>query len=191
MSKRNEIVILATLVVLLAAVADWEFRPGSDPGGESPADVAVQPLRVPNPSLHLAQLDQIRQLGYTGTHRNIFSATPLPPPPSAVAKGKEADASYLLSPAGPPLPPPLQVPLTFYGMAVDPKTGKRVAFFTNGDDVYVAAEGDTLLGRFRLVHIGTDSAIVEEVSTGRQATLPMTQPANGAAPPDHPGVPLP
>lgn len=189
MSKRNEFVALMALLVVLAAVAYWEFRPADDPGSGGPADVAVQPLPVPNPSLHLAQLDRIRKLGYAGTHRNIFSATPLPPPPSVLKKDKPLEASYIPRAAGPPLPPPLEVPLTFYGMAVDPKTGRRVAFFTSGDDVYVAAEGDTLLGRFRLLRIGTDTAVVEEVSTGRQATLPMSSPVTAADAPAHPGVP--
>ena len=38
------------------------------------------------------------------------------------------------------------------------------------------AEGDTFLNRFRLVHIGNDSADVEEISTGRHATVQMVQP---------------
>ncbi len=55
-------------------------------------------------------------------------------------------------------------------------SGRRVAFFTSGDDVLVVAEGDTFLGRFRLVHIGNDTADVEELGTGRHTTVPMVQP---------------
>ena len=53
---------------------------------------------------------------------------------------------------------------------------KRVAFFLNGDDVLVVQEGSVFMGRFRLDKIGNDSADVEEVSSGRHATVPMVQP---------------
>ncbi|HEV2386344.1 MAG TPA: hypothetical protein VGS20_03715 [Candidatus Acidoferrales bacterium] len=185
MSKRNEIVILAVLLAVLLGVAYQQFRPSGGSDTDVSAAAAVQPLRVPNPSLHLAQLAQIRRLAYGGSHRNIFSAAP-PPPTSVLEKSKRKDASYLPQTAGPPSPPPLQVPLTFYGMAVDPKSGKRLAFFTSGDDVFIASEGDSLLGRFRLVRVGTDTVVVEEISTGRQTTLTMTPPVPSADEP--PGV---
>jgi hypothetical protein len=43
----------------------------------------------------------------------------------------------------------------------------RRAFLTNGDSVYVAAEGDTLLGRYRIIKIGRANVEFEEISTGR------------------------
>jgi hypothetical protein len=75
-----------------------------------------------------------------------------------------------------PLPTPVQVPGEFFGYAMTPSTGKRVAFFKQGDDVFVVAEGDTFLSNFRLIHIGPDSADVEQISDHRHATVPMVQP---------------
>jgi hypothetical protein len=40
----------------------------------------------------------------------------------------------------------------------------------------VVHEGDTFLGGFRLDRIGNDSADVEEISSGRHATVPLVQP---------------
>lgn len=174
MSRRTEIWILVGLLALLALVLYWNFRPNVIAGAGAPEAVSVEPLRVPDPSLHLGRLERIRQMGYGGTHRNIFSATPPPPPPVKAAQLKKTTA--VVRPTGPVAPPALQVPLKFYGMAVDPKTGRKLAFFTSGDKVYIASEGQTLLGQFRLLKIGNNSAEFKEVSSGRTAVLPMTPP---------------
>jgi hypothetical protein len=44
------------------------------------------------------------------------------------------------------------------------------------EDVIIAGEGDTLMGRFRVVRLTNTSADVEEVSSGRHATLPLEEP---------------
>ena len=66
------------------------------------------------------------------------------------------------------------------------KTGKRVAFFLNGDEVLVVEEGSVFLDRYRLDKIGNDSADVEETSSGRHATVQMVQPAGGDSAPGAP-----
>jgi hypothetical protein len=176
MSRRTEIGLFVVLLAVLAAAVYWNFRPASSVGADAPMAISVEPLRVKNPSLHLDRLEQLRQLSYSGSHRNIFSATPPPLPPAAAAKKTGGAAGGGAETAGPPVPPALQVPLKFYGMAVDPKTGKKLAFFTSGDDVYIAGQGQTLLGRFRLLSIGNDTVEIEESTSGRRATLTMTPP---------------
>jgi hypothetical protein len=162
-SRRNELRILAALLVVLAAALYWNFRPGAADGSGAPEAVSVQPLRVPDPALHLDRLARIREMEYGGTHRNIFSATPAPPPPSKAAQLKKAQMVQRAVPA-------------FYGMAVDPKTGRKLAFFTSGDHVYIATEGETLLGRFSLTEIGSNTVQFREISSGRTAVLTMTPP---------------
>lgn len=171
MSRRAEIGILVALFVVLGAVLYRNLRPESIADDDAPDTVVVAPLKVPNPALHLGQLARIRQLVYTGSRRNIFSATPPPPPapPKSAVKDKPAAV-----PAGPPVPPALQVPLKFYGMAIDPKTGNKVAFFTNGDNVYIASPGQILLGHFRVLHIGKDTVQMEDTLTTQSAAIPMT-----------------
>jgi hypothetical protein len=169
MSRRTQQAILAVLLAVLAVVAYRNLRPSNGAVGDLPETVAVQPLKIENPSLHLARLDRIHKLEYKGSHRNIFVAAPLPPPPSA-AKKEEAREF------GPPPPPPLQVPLTFFGMEIDPRSGARRAFFTNGDDVYIAKAGQVLLNHFRVVQIGNNTTELEEITSGRRATLTMVPP---------------
>jgi hypothetical protein len=185
MSQRTQIYLLAGLVILLAFVTYFYFFRTSVPGlpGVLAADTKFEPLDVQEPSLRLDQLERLRKLEYSGSHRNIFVAGAPPPPKSAVAEAA-ANARPFVGPRLPPPPPPLQIPAEFFGYASQSKSGKRVGFFTSGDDVLVVAEGDKFLNTFRLVHIGNESADVEEISTGRHATVPLVQPPEpGAATP--------
>jgi len=183
MSRRAQIYLLIGLGVMLAAVLYNTYRGQSSPdSGVLASDSRFQPLDVQEPRLHTELLEKLRKLEYSGSHRNIFIAAPPPPSPQEAAAQQAAKAAEaFVGPKVPPPSPPLQVPGEFFGYATR-RAGKRVAFFTSGDDVLVVAEGDTFLGRFRLVHIGNDSADVEEISTGRHATVQMVQPPEGAAP---------
>ena len=101
------------------------------------------------------------------------AVAPDPPPPPK--PGTNLDGTPKL--VGPPVPPPIppvQVPGEFFGYAVRPApSGTRFGFFKNGDDVLVVAEGDKFLSNYRLIHIGNDSADVEEISSGRHARVAM------------------
>jgi hypothetical protein len=177
MRRRAELYLLGGLLVLLVALLYFTTR-SQVPGlpGILDADTKLQPLDVQEPQLHLDLLEKIQKLQYSGSHRNIFVAM-APPIPKAAER-----PAVVAGPKLPPPPPSLQVPVTFFGYASHPRSGKRVAFFTSGDDVLVVAEGDTFLNRFRLVHIGDASADVEEISSGRHETLPMVQPPQGSMP---------
>lgn len=183
MTKRTQIYVLAGLTGLLLVVAYFYVFKTSVPGlpGVLAADTKFEPLDVQEPSLRLDQLDRLRKLEYSGSHRNIFVAG-APPPPKAVAGEAAANVRPFVGPKLPPPPPPLQIPAEFFGYASQTKSGRRVAFFTSGDDVLVVAEGDRFLNAFRLVHIGNESAEVEEVSTGRHAMVPLVQPPDQAGP---------
>jgi hypothetical protein len=172
MSRPRQIALLSALVVVFFYVIYRNRSPEIAPV-VSRADETFRPIAVENPALRLDLLERLKKLQYEGSHRNIFSASaPQPaPPPSAVAP----------PPVAPPPPPspqaqPLVVPATFYGHVTDALTGGRRAFFVQGEDVYVLAVGEVLLGRFRLVQIGTNTAQLEEIGTGRRATLTMEEP---------------
>ena len=186
MSQRAQIYLLAALVVVFGVVVYLYLYPLSKsqvPGfaGVLAADSKFVPLDVQEPELRLGQLEKLRKLEYAGSRRNIFVVAPSPVAGLTVPAAKAPEP--FVGPLRPPPPPPLQVPGEFFGYAAQPKTGRKFAFFTSGDDVLVVAEGDTFLNNFRVVHIGNDSADIEEVSTGRRATVPMIQPPNQASNP--------
>ena len=177
MSKRSEIYLLVGLLVVLGGALYYYMGRGqtSDTPRVVAADTRFQPLDVREPQLRVDLLAKLQKLEYTGSHRNIFVAEPPPPPKAQV----EAAAARFVGPQEPPPPPPVQVPGELFGYASEPTSGRRVAFFTEGDDVLVVAEGATFLGRFRLIHVTDSSADVEEISSGRHAMVPMVQPAAG------------
>jgi hypothetical protein len=181
-SERKKLNWLIVLLALGALMYWWNRTSVSGITGPTTVAAGFAPLAVQDPQLRLDMLDKIRKLEYSGAHRNIFSATPLPPPPAvAEAAAAAAAARRNQGPVQPPPPPPPSVPATFFGFVSNPTGSNRLGFFQAGDDVYVVGEGSVLLTNFRLLKIGNDTAEFEEVSTGRKASLAITQPAAGSA----------
>jgi len=181
MSRRNEIYLLVGLLVLLVASLYFMNRGQTESTGVLAADAKFQPLDVEEPRLRIDLLAKLQKLEYSGAHKDIFVAAPLAPVQLPGGAGPLQASKPFVGPQVPPPPPPLQVPAEFFGYATRPKSGKRVGFFTSGDDVLVVGEGETFLGRYRLSRIGNDSADIEEVSTGRRTTMPIVQPPSDQA----------
>jgi hypothetical protein len=175
--RKAEIWILVGLVAVGALVYFFNRDSVTGEPGVSAA-AKFSPLAVQEPQLRLDLLAKLQHDITGGSHRNIFTATP-PPVELTPAQKAAAQRSYPTVPTPTP-PPPVQVPGEFFGYAFRSPPGKRFGLFKNGDDVLVVAEGDTFLNNYRLIHIGNDSADVEEISTGRHARVAMIQPpANG------------
>jgi hypothetical protein len=177
MKRQTQWIVLGVLVVVLAATVYYMY-PRTDssvtPVSANLTDERFTPLDVDNPALRLDILKRFLAIEYKGVHRNIFSASaPPPPPPLHPVTAPAAAASAV--PSG---PPPLTVDAKYFGFVSDTRGDHRKAFFStsNNEDVVIAGEGDTFLGRFRVVRITNNSADVEEVSSGRHATLPLEQP---------------
>jgi hypothetical protein len=180
MSRRIQIYLLIILGVVFAGVLYNTLRNDASTGsGVLAENSSFQPLDIQEPSLHLDRLEKLRKRQGSGPHRNIFVAAAAPTP---LAPGQQAakPPERFVGPKPPPPPPPLQVPAEFFGYATRRASGKKVAFFTSGDDVLVVPEGDSFLGRYRLVHIGNDTADIEELGTGRHTTVTMVQPPGEA-----------
>jgi hypothetical protein len=173
-SKQKRIILLAGLGVVFLYVIYISNRPSEIAQVVSSADEKFRPIAVENPALKLELLERLKKLQYQGSHRNIFSSV-APPPESAVPPPVIAPPP-VTAPGGPSGPAPLVVPATFYGFVTDAQTGMRRAFFIEGENVYIIAVGEMLLGRYRLIQIGNSSVELEETSTGRRATLTMEEP---------------
>jgi hypothetical protein len=178
MKRQKQMIVLGVLFVVLLAVL-YQYKGAilgetADSPGPVTIDERFTPLDVDNPALRMDILKRFLELEYKGVHRSIFSAT-LPPPPTPPAPSKQAINAAPPTPSG---PPPLTVDAKYFGYVSDMGGSHRKAFFatSNNEDVYIAGEGDTLLGRFRVDHITNTTADVEEVSSGRHATLTLEQP---------------
>jgi hypothetical protein len=179
MTERRKIQLLVALLIAAGAVFYFERDNGPTEPSSISADTHFVPLAVEEPALQVDRLKQLQKDEYKGAQKNIFTSAPVPQAGGEV----KAQAAPRL-PVGPqpvPPPPPLQVAVEFYG--VESSHGRKVALFKNGDDPpIIVAEGETFMSRYRLVHIGNQSAEVEEISSGRHATVPLFQPADSGAP---------
>ena len=168
---------LIFLLALLAAVAGFAFLLNRDTTAGPPVfnfDAAYSPIAVENPSLRFDLLETVHKAEYKGTHRNIFSATLPPQPPSAADLAREKANSNPPQIQNVPAPiPDVVVDLKFFGYIDEPRKNLRRAFFVNptGDEIYIAGVGDTLEQRLRVMRIGNDSVELEEISTSRRATV--------------------
>jgi hypothetical protein len=133
--------------------------------GQNAPAVVAQSL---DPRLRLDLLKQTEETKYTGSGRNIFSDEPPPPP---APKIPEVEKSPIVQQQGPPPPPPIN--LKFFGFASRTGTTKKI-FLSQGEDVFVASEGDIVQRRYRILRINPTSIDVEDVLTNNRQTIPLT-----------------
>ncbi len=181
MNQKSQIALLIVLLVVAAVV--WYFRP-ANPAVivDTAAFVQNYPsLAVDNPQLHWWKLEASRKSEYKSNGRNIFRpVAPLLTSHSAKKEPKPGDPNFV-SPSQPaPPPPPPTLPVKFFGYGAAPVGGTRRAFFTDGDEVYIVGEGETLLGRYRILKIGNANLEFEEISTARRGSAVLEEQGPGA-----------
>lgn len=139
-------------------------------------------LKEIDPTIHLEKLDRFNP-GTPLNARNMFSLEALPPQQA----GKELPPNRPGGPSGsgtesanlgpnnnrPPTPLPVAINLRFFGLLSEPVQKQRQGFFADGDEIYLASEGELVANRYRIVRIGDATAEVEEITskTRRQLNL--------------------
>jgi len=169
MKQKNEIIVLVALVVIAALIFGWQYWPSAGRKATSAALFqAYQALNFPNPEIQWKRIDDRRKSEYKATGVNLFSIG-LPPPPVVPARvPKPGDKDYV-APVPPP-PPPAMLPadMKFFGYGTVPNGTPRRAFLSYQDDVLIVSEGDTLIGRYRIVKINNATLEFEELATGQR-----------------------
>ena len=122
-----------------------------------------------DPTLRLALLKASEDTKYTGTGRNIFHAQV--DIPRVVSQPVQRPVVQQ-GPSLPPPPPP--IPLKFFGFASKPGEPKRI-FLSKGEDVFIAAEGDVVDRRYKVVRITNSSVEIEDVLNNNRQSIPLTQ----------------
>jgi hypothetical protein len=137
----------------------------------SPAKNARVAVPTLDPTLQLGLLKQSEDTKYAGSGRNIFvaQAEAIPKPVDTVQTDKPQPTPGPQQPAGPP-----PIMLKFFGFASKPGQPKKV-FLSQGEDVFIAGEGDIVDRRYRVLHIGPASVEVEDVLNNNTQSLPLTQ----------------
>jgi hypothetical protein len=174
MKEKTKLAWLLGLIALAAVVWFLQSRgPSSSADSSQIAEGVYKPLAVENPELQRAKLDASRKTEYKSTGRDLFSEI-APPPPEAL---KKQEVHVTQGPVVQPPPPPPSLPPTmkFFGYGTIPNGTARRAFLSDGDDVYIVAEGDTLLGKYRIVKIGNANLDFEEVGSGRRGSASISE----------------
>ncbi len=151
-----------------ASAGRVQGRKTTTPKQTSGKKVTAQPSL--DPTLQLALLKASEDTKYTGTGRNIFRAE-VEIPKVVQAPVKEApppQQAYV-----PPPPPP--IPLKFFGFASKPGEPKRIFLSSNDGDVFIAAEGDIVDRRYKVVRITNSSVEIEDVLSNNRQSIPLTQ----------------
>jgi hypothetical protein len=123
-----------------------------------------------DPTVRFDLLKPSEETPYRGSGRNIFKPQAEPPP--VIPKPIVPAMTQEFGPPKPPPPPPIN--LKFFGFANKPGEPKRI-FLSQGDDVFVAGEGEIVNRRYRIVRIGPSWVEIEDVLTNHSQNIPLTQ----------------
>lgn len=160
--------------------APAQVGPAANPGATPPttagrhrgnqvAGVAVNPL---DPRLRLDLLKASQDMEYAGSGRNIFLAQAepdIPKPIEPVVTTHKTDNPPV--PVTPPHPTTPPLPFQAFGVATGP--GLRKVMLVEGDDVFVAKEGQVIKGQYKIVKINPNSVEIQDLLTNNTQTIPI------------------
>ena len=137
-------------------------------GGKAHSKKVSPAARSLDPTLRYDWLKASEDTKYEGTGRNIFLAqAEIPTPVASAVPDKEADTGP------PPPPPPPPINLKFFGFASKPGEAKKV-FLSEGEDVFIAAEGEVIDRHYKVLRISPTSVEIEDVLNNNRQSIPLT-----------------
>ncbi len=186
--SRNKTIAAISLMVLALILVAVRFLPDSPAAAESPAQpVTTRPVvrrgvvgksgagkkgvsteSSLDPTLRYDWLKASEDTKYQGAGRNIFRAEVEIPKPILAPVPRPVPTP----PPGPPPPPPIN--LKFFGFASKPGEPKKI-FLSQGEDVFIAGEGDIVDRRYKILRITPVSVEVEDVLNNNRQSIPLTQ----------------
>jgi hypothetical protein len=164
--------VLAVIVIAYELLGGPSTPAASTSTATIPAKILAEPRL--DPTLDLTLLAATEQTKYAGNGRNIFVAgADIPQPGSSPVtdRNKKLEAQQYVQPVQTPPPP---ITLKFFGFANKPGEPKKI-FLSQGEDVFIAAEGDIVNRRYKVVRISPNAVDIEDVLYNNRQSIPLTQ----------------
>jgi hypothetical protein len=178
LENKRQVYILIALAVVIACVGGYEIFGGSSTPAPRPVpaarpanpqqpalEIGRAPAATPSPrgpeaiklsnagidpTLHLDKLAQSEEVEYRGTGRNIFSAQSAPAKiETPVAGARPGGPVVNAGPIVPEKPKPPAIDLKYFGYT-QTKDKSIQAFFSRGDDIFIAHSGDIIDHRYKV-----------------------------------------
>ncbi|MBV9223095.1 MAG: hypothetical protein JOZ45_09490 [Acidobacteriaceae bacterium] len=137
-----------------------------------------------DPTLRLDLLSRLSTVKYEPARRSVFEIGAAPTPAELLAAVKNKPIINPKPPTPTPqyptitAPPPVNIPLKYYGFAKPMEPGQvNRGFFLDGDNVLMASEGQVLKQKYLVVELAPNTARVEDTAVKQGQTLPVVTPA--------------
>jgi len=178
--NKTKVYIAVVLAVVAVMTMTWALIP-SGPANVPAAPVTASgerakagPSESLDPRLHMELLANSEDVKYEGKGKNIFRAgvevVNIPKPIQSPILPNRTDPSkpnYVV-------PPPPPINLKYFG-TTNSKGEKPRAFLSQGDDVWIANEGDVVNRHYKIVRISPREVEVEDLLNNHRQSIPLTQ----------------
>lgn len=191
--NKRQVYLVVVLFAIILGYGGWQayntLSAPSTPSNTSPTQPVIRPVqgvsfagpdaqKLTNigidPTLHFERLAQSEEVAYAGTGRNIFSAESAPVVIEAPIKSARAGTPVVKVPVaapGPPAPPPIELKYFGYSQTADKSIQ---AFFTHGDDIFMARTGDIVDHRYKVGAIKPGNVQVTDMAYNNTQTLGLS-----------------
>jgi hypothetical protein len=172
--------VIALLMVLRAFVFSPSPKPSTAPARATAAAPAlpagnrgkVAPVLTKSldPRLRLDLLTSSEQVKYGGKGRDIFRAQAEP----VKIEQPKVSPFQRKPPVVDTPPPPPPIPLKYFGLASRPGEPTRI-FLSEGDNIFVAREGEIVDRRYKIVRVTPNQVEVEDMLYNNRQSIPLSQ----------------
>ena len=150
------------------------------------SDEPLDPMTV-DPTLQTDLLAKVRAVEFEGIERNLFrfgqrkklvaspSAEEIKQSQERLKKLQAQKAKTIKKKRGARKPTAPPIDWKYYGFANSRRDTRKRAFLLDGEEIFVATEGDVFKKRYRIVRIGINSIVIEDMQFKEEQKLPLEE----------------